>query len=29
MQNTTENKWPFIEDLDALKAAPQHHKLLF
>jgi|SRR5450432_2888893 hypothetical protein len=29
MQNTTENKWPWTEDLDALKAAPQHHKLLF
>jgi hypothetical protein len=27
MQSTTESKWP--DELDALIAAPQHHKLLF
>ena len=29
MQNNTENKWAWPEDLDALQAAPQHHRLLF
>lgn len=29
MQNNNETKWPWPEELDALKAAPQHHKLLF
>jgi isopentenyldiphosphate isomerase len=29
MQRSSENKWPWPEELDALKAAPQHHKLLF
>ena len=29
MQNKSESNWPWPEELDALKAAPQHHKLLF
>lgn len=29
MKNTNENAWIWPEELDALKAAPQHHKLLF
>ena len=29
MQNNNETKWPWPEELDALQAAPQHHKLLF
>ena len=29
MQESNENNWPWPEELDALKAAPQHHKLLF
>ena len=29
MQNNNEGKWPWPEELDALKAAPRHHKLLF
>jgi len=29
MQNNSENNWPWPEELDALKASPQHHKLLF
>ena len=28
-KNTEANTWPWPEDLDALKAAPRHHKLLF
>ena len=29
MQMTHSEVWPWPEDLDALTAAPQHHKLLF
>ncbi len=29
MPNNNESSWPWPEELDALKAAPQHHKLLF
>ena len=29
MQKNPESNWPWPEELDALKAAPQHHKLLF
>jgi hypothetical protein len=29
MQKNAENNWPWPEELDALKAAPKHHKLLF
>ena len=29
MQNIIENEWNWPEDLDALIAAPRHHKLLF
>jgi hypothetical protein len=29
MQNPDESNWPWPETLDALMAAPRHHKLLF
>ncbi len=29
MQNNKQKEWPWPEELDALIAAPQHHKLLF
>lgn len=29
MQDTIKNDWPWPAELDALIAAPQHHKLLF
>lgn len=29
MQNNTVNNWPWPDELDALTAAPRHHKLLF
>lgn len=29
MQNNNETKWIWPEELDALTAAPQHHRLLF
>lgn len=29
MQMTNSEEWPWPDDLDALIAAPQHHKLLF
>ena len=29
MQNITDSKWLWPEEMDALKAAPLHHKLLF
>ena len=29
MQNKSEINWPWPEELDALTAAPEHHKLLF
>jgi len=28
MQNNSEKNWPWPKELDALKAAPQHHQLL-
>ena len=29
MQNDPKSNWPWPEELDALTAAPRHHKLLF
>ena len=29
MQNNNETKWRWPEELDALTASPQHHRLLF